>query len=58
MYDFWIVSEVTWENIKTHPTVLLVVGLMTLVTITALVFSPDVDENRPILAQERVFFDR
>ena len=33
-------------------------GLMTLITITFLIYSPDVDENRPILAQERVFFDK
>ena len=33
-------------------------GLMSLITITFLIYSPDVDENRPILAQERVFFDK
>ena len=55
---FFCISAFTWSNIKSHPTVFLVMGLMTLITITFLIYSPDVDENRPILAQERVFFDK
>ena len=58
MIDGRHTDSLTWENIKDHPTVFIVLGCMTFITLTFLICGPDVEENRPILAQDRIFLQR